>query len=207
MSLYGQSGSKGGVTDQELYDLSKQYYTERGRPLPTAQNAVPQMSVYNDDDSKGMAFAMMGTIDANNSDYQDDESISTTSCVCAFLTCVIVVLIFLIAVKGKNMSENASTKSQKFTYFTRPGCPHCTKFNPVWDEFVKVANADSNLKSNFEFRKVDCTNAKDSALCVKERAYGLQGVPHVVRVNATGKRLVFKGSRTVDALLSFVNEN
>lgn len=122
-------------------------------------------------------------------------------CTCAFLTCVIVVLIFLIAVKGNSMRDNLTSKGNKIMYFNRPGCGHCTKFTPVWVKFVEKAKADSTL--DFTYHNIDCSDPNNSALCITERANGLTGVPHIVKVMADGTRTIFSEARIVNALMAF----
>ena len=153
-------------------------------------------NVYNQDESEGYSSAEQPVYKSND--------IEVLPCICGFLTMVIIVLIFLVAVKSTTNRSRLQTKKEQIMYFHRPGCPHCVKFNPIWNEFVTKANLDPNLKNNFQFRKIDCTDSNLSALCVKERDYGLKGVPHIVWIKSDGSRLVFRDGRSVDNLLTFV---
>lgn len=136
--------------------------------------------------------------------HHKHKSDSSLGCICGFLTVVIVILLLLVSVKGYDNRSRATSKQQQVLYFYRPGCPHCDNFSPTWDSFVEKAKADSSLNSKFEFRKINCMDPQLGSLCIKEREFGMRGVPHVVLIDGNGKRKVFNDSRTVDKLLSFV---
>lgn len=205
MSLYEQ----GGVISAQQYEQSlktqKQYNEEQSQlPQPSAPDGDPATMV-----------GIYGVMKTEPLDLENAKSYSSSSsdnsnlsiCICAFLTLIIIVLIVLISLKSKNNTSRLTSKENQILYFMRPGCGYCDKFNPIWDEFTKTLNADVKLKYRFTPRKIDCSDAKLSALCVKEREYGMRGVPHVVRIMTDGNREVFKDARTVDKLMEFVKSS
>lgn len=123
-------------------------------------------------------------------------------CVCCFLAVIMILFIVMIFLKYKGITSRMTGKDQ-LIYFGRPNCPYCKDFDPVWQEFVEKAKA-SGMKG--EFRKVNCSDPVESALCVNERNHGLTSVPHIVKIGASGQRHVFKENRTVEKLLEFADK-
>jgi hypothetical protein len=122
-------------------------------------------------------------------------------CCCGFLTVVIIVLITMIVIRGNVIRSRLATKEQ-LLYFSRPGCPHCERFDPIWDNAVKKIKKDTTI--NISTKKINCKDPVNAAICTKEsKDHGMKGVPHVVRINANGSRSIFTNERTVENLLTF----
>jgi glutaredoxin len=124
-------------------------------------------------------------------------------CCCGFLTVVIVVLIIMITIRGNVLRSRLSTKKQ-LLYFSRPGCPHCERFDSTWNNAVEKIKKDASI--NVSTKKINCKDPANAAMCAKEsKDHGMKGVPHVVRINTNGSRTIFTNERTVENLLAFAN--
>ena len=81
------------------------------------------------------------------------------------------------------------------TYFHMNGCPHCTKFNPVWEKFSEGYNGSLDLK------KVE---AKE--MSAQEKSLGIQGFPTIMVVDSNGKKEAdYDGPRTAEGLKAFAS--
>jgi thiol-disulfide isomerase/thioredoxin len=80
------------------------------------------------------------------------------------------------------------------TYYYLPTCGWCTKFNPEWEKFVKMA--PDTIVTN----KVDGTTSADI------EKYKIKGFPHIQLVKGD-KVIVFEGDRTAEKLMEFVVKN
>ena len=86
------------------------------------------------------------------------------------------------------------TSKPTLTYYYLPSCGWCTKFNPEWEKFVKMA--PDTIVTN----KVDGTTSPDI------EKYKIKGFPHIQLVK-DDKVTVFEGDRTVENLMEFVTKN
>jgi thiol-disulfide isomerase/thioredoxin len=81
-------------------------------------------------------------------------------------------------------------KSFKIKYYFVPGCGHCQKFMPVWNEFSSQSSVDCE--------KIDCSTNPN--LCS-----GIRGVPHIV-VSNNGSDIVYQGERSVNGINTFLKK-
>jgi hypothetical protein len=202
MSIYGNSNG-GDISPQQYID-AKETQNQYVQEHTTVEPSAPKMDrdlLYQQETN------IVETLQTNRNDVEDQQSNGSqlTLCICGLLSVVIVVLICLIYCKGRSIRSRLSTKSEQVLYFSRPGCGYCTKFNPTWDQFENLVKLNGDLNKRFQLRKIDCTDPKTSALCVKEREYGMQGVPHIVRVLTNGEHIKFSADRTVENLMKFIN--
>jgi thiol-disulfide isomerase/thioredoxin len=93
---------------------------------------------------------------------------------------------------GNNKTSLEGMSNQKeLNYFYMDGCPHCTAFDPKWDEFKSSYNG--SLKLN----KIESANAPKSL--------GISGFPSILIV-ANGEKKDELQSRTVEALNSMAKK-
>ena len=81
--------------------------------------------------------------------------------------------------------------------FFSPYCPHCQRFRPTYLQLGTKLNHDNLL-----FADVDCTVERPLCAQFKIRAY-----PTVLFVSKGLTADVFRGPRTVENLLAFVENN
>jgi len=79
--------------------------------------------------------------------------------------------------------------------FYAPWCGHCKRLAPTWDELATKA------KGKFHVAKIDCT--VETETCAKE---SIRGYPTVKLVTG-GKTLDYKGPRTTDDFMNFVENS
>lgn len=108
---------------------------------------------------------------------------------------VVVSVVFLLALLAlfacrKEMFASKPT----LTYYFLPTCGWCTKFNPDWDKFVKMA------PETIETNKVDGSSSPDID------KYKIKSFPHIQLVK-DDKVMIFEGDRTVENLMKFVTDN
>lgn len=105
---------------------------------------------------------------------------------------IVVSVVFLLGILAffacrKEMFSSKPT----ITYYFLPSCGWCTKFNPEWEKFVKMA--PDTIVTN----KVDGTTSPEI------EKYKIKSFPHVQIVNE-GIVTVFEGERTAENLMKFV---
>ena len=82
-------------------------------------------------------------------------------------------------------------------WFHRPSCPHCVKMEGEWNKLTKSGLSDTT----FELIDVNTADEKNNVLAAD---YGVESVPHIVKVLPNGKREVYNGSRTATAMKEWV---
>lgn len=102
---------------------------------------------------------------------------------------ILIGIAFLIGCRKELFSSKPT-----LTYYYLPTCGWCTKFNPEWEKFVKMA-PDTIVTD-----KVDGSSSPDV------EKYNIKAFPHIQLVN-DGKVTVFEGDRTVENLMKFVTDN
>lgn len=102
---------------------------------------------------------------------------------------ILIGIVFLIGCR-KEMFASKPT----LTYYFLPSCGWCTKFNPDWEKFVKMA--PDTIVTN----KVDGTVSPDI------KKYNIKSFPHIQLVK-DDKVIIFEGERTVENLMKFVTDN
>ncbi|KAJ1553465.1 hypothetical protein HK405_007833, partial [Cladochytrium tenue] len=78
--------------------------------------------------------------------------------------------------------------------FHLPGCIHCIKFAPTWDQVAKAAVGKYNIG------KVDCSVQKH--LCNK---FDLEYFPTIKYLRAGGRAVEYKGGRTFKEIMMFLD--
>lgn len=113
----------------------------------------------------------------------------TNTVILAVCIVILIGLAFLIC----NRKEMFSSKPT-LTYYYLPTCGWCTKFNPEWEKFVKMA-PDTIV-----------TNKADGMSSPDIEKYDIKSFPHIQLVK-DDKVTVFEGDRTVENLMKFVTDN
>ncbi len=127
-------------------------------------------------------------------------------CVTTTIVLNIIIVLLLVWVAYKTSKKMRKGQDKTIVYFYRPGCPYCDAFTPEWDAFEEIA---MNEYADLAVRRVNCLDPNQAWLCQWARdECGMRGVPHVVLIdNTTEEKAIFRGKRTVDGLLDFVNDN
>jgi hypothetical protein len=114
---------------------------------------------------------------------------------------VILVVILLILNFGNTQSpvqkqdtkkENFETDSTTLKLYYTNWCGWSQRFLPVWDELSK--------KATIKMEKIDCEKNKDSC-------QGIPGFPYLVLEKEKNEKVTYKGDRTIDDLLQFLEKN
>jgi thioredoxin-like negative regulator of GroEL len=108
------------------------------------------------------------------------------------VSCIALLLgvVAFVVIARKEMFESKPVLS----YYYLPTCGWCTKFNPEWEKFVKIAPATISTQ------KVDGTSSPDI------EKYKIKSFPHIQLVKGD-KVKIFEGERTSDNLMKFVTDN
>ena len=94
---------------------------------------------------------------------------------------------------GNNTINLEGMSNQKeLNYYYMDGCPHCTAFDPKWDEFK------SSYSGSLKLNKIESANAPKSL--------GISGFPSILIV-LNGEKKEELQSRSVDALTSLCNKH
>lgn len=118
------------------------------------------------------------------------------------LTIVYLVIIwFLIKYLQGSISNNdnefMSSSSITVYWFYSPGCSHCSNMKNSWDALVS-----SNIPNNYILKDINTIDPSNQDLAKK---YNVQGVPHIIKVNANGKVISeYKGDRSTADMKKWV---
>jgi len=94
---------------------------------------------------------------------------------------------------GNNKTSLEGMSNQKeLNYYYMDGCPHCTAFDPKWDEFK------SSYSGSLKLNKIESANAPKSL--------GISGFPSILIV-LNGEKKDELQTRSVDALTSLCNKH
>ena len=113
---------------------------------------------------------------------------------------LIIVLLVLSLLKsfisGGIIEGLVNPDDQVLTYFHMSTCPHCHKFNPIWEGFVKGGAGGMKTK---KVEQAEMTN--------EHKKLGVNGFPSVMLLNGGKKVEEFKGPRTKKDLTDFVKKH
>ena len=77
------------------------------------------------------------------------------------------------------------------------GCPHCTDFNPIWEELI----TDDNIKNKVKCIKIDSNNIPEN--------FNVETFPTIILENGT-KQInydEYNKERTKENIIQFINDN
>ena len=108
--------------------------------------------------------------------------------------------------EGYRQVQEASTHKQldkkaEIVLYYSPGCGHCTMFMPTWDKFQQYA---SNNLPGLSVKKINCSARENAQICSQP---DIPGFPTVIIYPANGQHVSFEKNRTLEDLVSFVNEH
>ena len=90
--------------------------------------------------------------------------------------------------------RSSMTNGMTVYWFHRPGCPHCVNMKDAWYN-LKQQMPNHNLVS------IDTSLPQNQALANK---FGVNGVPHIVKVDSNGNKSVYKGNRSTADMKQWV---
>jgi hypothetical protein len=114
---------------------------------------------------------------------------------------IVVILIVILAILQFSTPEIKVASKENFAsdnnitlklYYTN-WCGWSKKFLPIWDELTKKVK-------NINMTKIDCEKNKD--MCD-----GVPGFPYLVLEKKQDDKITYKGDRTVDGLLGFLEKH
>jgi thiol-disulfide isomerase/thioredoxin len=117
----------------------------------------------------------------------------------SFLSLLLLVIgVFLVGclanlmIGNKRTSLEGMSNQKELNYYYMDGCPHCTAFDPKWDEFK------SSYSGSLKLNKIESANAPESL--------GISGFPSILIV-ANGEKKDELQSRSVEALNAMANKH
>jgi protein disulfide-isomerase-like protein len=90
----------------------------------------------------------------------------------------------------------------KMMFFYADWCGHCKTFKPEWEKFVKKVSKDELLKGRVILSKYNSDKEKEVF-----NKYAIKSFPTVLLIDKDANIQTFNGERSVEGLLSFLNEN
>jgi thiol-disulfide isomerase/thioredoxin len=101
-----------------------------------------------------------------------------------------------------NMVTDKSGKAMIY-FFHADWCPHCTKAQPIWDEFC--ASNDKKVVNGYEVvcMDINCTDDSNKEVQKNISTFNVQSFPTVLMVK-DGTTIQFDGRITGDSLNQFV---
>lgn len=97
---------------------------------------------------------------------------------------------------NQNTNNSASQNNDKLVLYYTDWCQASQQFKPIWDMFKKNSGTD--------ITKISINCEKDNNKC---QITGIKGYPTVILHKSNGENIQFNGSRTVQSLEDFVNQN
>jgi hypothetical protein len=93
--------------------------------------------------------------------------------------------------------DTCDSANYKVIFFHMDQCPHCVQFRPEWDKSVKRLSAMNGVCATE-------VSAKEPQKC---KEYDVDGFPTIVLEDVRGgKKTVYDGPRTSDALVAFISQ-
>ncbi len=129
------------------------------------------------------------------------------------LFCLLGYLLYKKFFTSEHMSNADATKSPiapstnapgdfKLYNFNTSWCGYSVRFQEEWNKFANEISKKNNLYP-VKVYDIKCDNAANESMC---RDYEIPGYPTVV-IEKNGKKEVYDGPRTADALLETVQKN
>ena len=103
---------------------------------------------------------------------------------------IAIVLLWMIFTYYNRCSEGYENKNKTVIYwFHRPKCPYCEQMKDEWTSLTKSGLPDNKYK-------LIAVNTADSSNNTVAADFGIESVPHIVKVLPDGSRAVYSGNRT-----------
>ncbi len=89
-------------------------------------------------------------------------------------------------------------KSVQFTKYYTSWCQHCKQLKPTWSDLENKYQNDKRVR----ITEVNCED--DKATCSQN---GVRGYPTLILTKSDGSTVPYKGSRSLDSLSDFIEQN
>lgn len=111
----------------------------------------------------------------------------------------IAIMIVLIVLSLKTVGEQFSGRSAELRYYFSPGCGHCRRFTPQWDNEIVP-------KLSVAHKKIDTSDPANRQLVEVANQNGMMGVPFLLFIK-NGRHTAFPMTtrRTISNVLAWVN--
>lgn len=103
----------------------------------------------------------------------------------------------------KDHFADMGSKSNTFTLYYMNGCPHCESILPDYKSFVSSGSYSSGGKST----KIRMVEQGDSSAAAEIDSLKIAGFPTFYLATADGRKVEYKGDRTVPAMKTFISQN
>lgn len=133
------------------------------------------------------------------------SNISNSTLLIIFLLVILLGSFFMY--NNKNISENFSLKSNKYTveYYFMDNCGYCTSFENEWNKFTSEVSKASPPKK-YDYAKYNISEVSPGG----ERAskFKITGTPTIIITDSNDKLVkTYEGNRTVSSLITFADSN
>lgn len=137
---------------------------------------------------------MYQTIKKNILKLSKNKNVSTLIYISLGLTMLYGIYYFLF----EYGQENFSSKNKNIIFFYLPGCSHCEKVKPVWEQIKNEYSGNSSITLT------DIDGSSDETTASK---YGVEGYPTFIFLESGVKKQVYDGDRSLESLREFVNQS
>ena len=120
-----------------------------------------------------------------------------------FVVALLLILYHFLSNRTSNeqfVDYNPKPDEVNFVLFYAEWCPHCTRFEPVWDKLSTKLNGKQINGKTVNIKKVDCAKQGNNESCSDN---GVSSYPTVKCFTKNGAE-EYKGEREYDALKSFL---
>lgn len=103
-----------------------------------------------------------------------------------------------------NMGNDSTTGKAVIYFFHADWCPHCTKAQPIWDDFSASNNKKTMKGYEIVCMDINCTDDSNKEVQKHISTHNIQSFPTVLMVK-DGTTIQFDGRITKDSLEQFID--
>ena len=120
-----------------------------------------------------------------------------------FVIAVLLVLYHFLSNQTEKFEDYSPNDNEvNFVLFYAEWCPHCQRFEPVWDKLTEELNGNEMNGQKVNIQKIDCAENENSKKC---SANNIEGYPTIKCFTNNGVK-EYEGQRDLDSLKSFLDD-
>ena len=120
-----------------------------------------------------------------------------------FVIAVLLVLYHFLSNQTEKFEDYSPNGNEvNFVLFYAEWCPHCQRFEPVWDKLSEELNGHEMNGQKVNIQKIDCAENENSKKC---SANNIEGYPTIKCFTNNGVK-EYEGQRDLDSLKSFLDD-
>jgi len=120
-----------------------------------------------------------------------------------FVLAIVLILYHFLSNRTESFEDYSPNGNEvNFVLFYAEWCPHCQRFEPVWDKLSEELNGNEMNGQKVNIQKIDCAENENSEKC---SANNIEGYPTIKCFTNNGVK-EYNGKRDLDSLKSFLDD-